>query len=432
MNVNPLTAAQSALLRRAMERPESADLSPGGRFAVEVATDSVVLTDTATGATKSLPVGGVTAATVSDRGDVAVVTASPDGQGNLVARLDAEGRLQVVDRGYGASSPELSADGSRLSWISHYDVKEAGPDGPRVLGRVQYIADRSEFLQDGRLLVRSDRDVWSTGTELPHYWLFDPAGAVTPLQDVAVAESLGTPVREALVGIHGKLFDGATRQQCESMADGFGYRLPNFRGQSPRRDRAVFNVPAGPDGEAFGLHLIEPGGRGPAAALSAADAAQVGRRSVTHTEWQPGERRVAVAFDGFPRRAAVVDFEGSSRLLPGELASGGTRAPLWWSPDGRWLAVEFREGERTAVHLYDVEADAMFPVLPDARVKGWKNGNLEVEVDGARRLVVPGPMDVSRGREYVLGPKPEDAGAIEVRNGEVQVGDIRLPVQERG
>lgn len=429
MTTSPLTAGQSALLRRAMERPESADLSPGGRFAVEVAADTVVLTDTSTGATRSLPVSRVLAATVSDRGDLAVVTASPDGQGNLVGRLAADGTLQVVDQGHGASSPELSSDGSRLTWLSLYDVKEAGPDGPRVLGKVQYTGDRSEFLEDGRLLVRSDRDVWSTGKELPHYWLFDGAGAVTPLQDVAVAETLGVPVRETLVGIHGRLFDGATRRQCEEMADAFGYRLPVYRGQTPTRDRAIFFVPPGQDGEAFGLHRIEPGGRGPSAALSAADAAVVGRRAVTHSEWQPGNRRVAVTFDGFPRRAAVVDFDGGSRLLPGELASGGTRAPLWWSPEGRWLAVELREGERTAVHLYDVEADALFPVLPNARVEGWKDGRLEVQVDGATRLVVPGPMDAERGREYVLGPRPEEAGEIQVREGEVQVGEIRLPVK---
>lgn len=430
MTSSPLTAGQSALLRRAMERPPGADLSPGGRYAVEVSADTVVLTDTSTGATQRLPVEKVQAATVSDRGDLAVVTASPDGQGNVVGRLAADGSVQVVDRGFGASSPELSSDGTRLTWLSLYDVKEAGPDGPRVLGKVHYTGDRSEFLEDGRLLVRSDRDVWSTGQALPHYWLIDAAGAATPLQDVPAAEALGVPVRETLVGIHGRLFDGATRAQCERLADDFGYRLPSFRGQTRERDRAIFFVPPGSDGQAFGLQRIEPGGRGPAAALSEADAAVVGSRGVTHSEWQPGNRRVAVTFDGHPRRAAIVDFEGGSRLLPGELATGGTRAPLWWSPDGKWLAVELREGERTAVHLYDVEADAQFPALPEARVQGWKDGSLEVEVGGVRRLLVPGPMDVARGREYVLGPKPEDAGEIQVGEGEVQVGEIRLPVQQ--
>lgn len=429
--VGPLSAGQSEILRRALAREGGSDVSPGELYAVEVAADSVVLTERSTGSRRTLPVQGVRPldATVSDRGDVAILADAPDGQGRLVGRLQPDGTFQQVGRSYGASSPELSADGSRLTWLSLYDVEEVGPNGPRHLGKVPYTADRSAFLEDGRLLVRSDRDPWATGHKVPYYWLVDPAGGVQALDDVPTAESLGVPVRDKLQAVHGRLFEGATPEQCRDLADLFGYRTPSYRALTPRRDKTVFWVEPGADGQAFGLYRMVPGKGSPQAALSPADAAAVGSKRVSQAEWQPGFRRVAVAYEGPFRKAAVVDFEGGSRLLPGELAEGGTRAPLWWSPDGRWLAVELAEGDRRAVHLYDVEADALYPVVPDGRVEGWKDGNLAVTVDGVRRVILPGPLDVSRGREYVLGPKPEDAGSIEVGEGEVQVGDVRLPVR---
>ena len=140
---------------------------------------------------------------------------------------------------------------------------------------------------------------------------------------------------------------------------------------------------------------------------------------------------MAVTFGGFPARVVLVDIEGGSRLVAGDLAKSGTRAPLWWSPDGKWLAVEVQEGDRTAVHLVDLEAEAQYPLLPDARVQGWREGLLEVVVDGVTRLEPPGKPSAERAREYALGRKPEEAGEIREGDGQVQVGDVSLPVRRR-
>lgn len=396
------------MLRRALDAP--GDLSPEGRFTAEISEDRVLLTDSLSGRRREIPTAGRPAAvTVSDTGLAAWVTPAPDGQGQVLSALQADGTVREVERGFGLGSPELSSDGTRLTWLHLYDVKEEGG----VLARMPFTADRSEFLPDGRLLVECDRDPWSTGTKVPHYWVVDGQGTLQALEDVAEAGSLGTPVREDLAEAHRALFPGATREQGQEMVDRFGYRTPRYRGLSKSKERAVFWTPSDSHGRGSGIFLLEAGRGG----VRPVDGST---KPVHGSEWAPGEEHVAVAIEG--GRVVVAGFDGRSRSLSGQVASA-SRAPLYWSPDGRWLAVEMGKD----VHLYDTREDAQYPAVADARIRGWREGLLEVEVAGATRLIPPGPLDVERGREYVLGPRPEDAGRIEVGDREIRVGEVSLP-----
>lgn len=247
---------------------------------------------------------------------------------------------------------------------------------------------------------------------------------------MAEAEGFGAPVRQPLEGVFGKLFEGASPEQCRQAVDLFGYRTPGFRGQSPSHQRTLFWSPPGDAGEPFGLHRIHSGHGPIQPALSPAMAQQVGSRKVNRVEWQPGEQCAAVAFSGPGGRVAVVDFHGSAHLLVGEPAGGDRRDSISWSPDGRWLALEMREGERIAVHLYDVEAMTLHPLVPEGQIQGWKDGQLQVLVDGKLQSLVPGPLDADRGRDYILGGRPQSAGRIEAGQEDVLIGGVRLPVRK--
>ncbi len=430
--MSPLGANQGDYARRSMALERGQDLSPGQTWSAKVEGDSVVLTETATEKKRTVPVQGMRPVdvSVSDRGDLALVADPGDGKGQVVGRLEPDGTFRQVARGHGASKPELSADGSRLTWLSLFDVFEAGPNGPVKLASMDSTLDDCQFQQDGSLVVRGDKDPWGTGFPVPHYLVVDPQGTARRVQDVAEAEQFGAPVRQPLEGVFGKLFEGATPEQCGQAVDLFGYRTPGFRSQSPSRQRTLFWVPPGDSTEAFGLHRIHSG-QGPIQpALSPAMAQQVGNRKVSRVEWQPGEQCAAVAFSGPGGRLAVVDFHGSAHLLAGEPVGGDQRNSISWSPDGRWLALEMREGERIAVHLYDVEAMTLHPLVPEGEIQGWKDGKLQVKVGDAVQSLVPGPLDQQRGRDYILGGKPQPGGKIETGQDDVLIGGVRLPVRK--
>lgn len=430
--MGPLGGNSADSVRRSMSLPRGSDLSPGETFSAELEGDSVVLTELEGGARRSVPISGMRPldVTVSDRGDLAIVADPGDGRGQVVGRLEQDGTFHQVARSHGASSPELSADGSQLTWLSPFEVQKAGPDGPVKLASLENPGDSSQFDAAGRLVVRSDKDPWGTGFKVPHYTVVDAQGAVQKIQDVAAAEEFGAPVRAPLEGVFGKLFKGATPQQAAQAVDLFGYRTPAFRGQSPSRDRTVFWVPPGGPGEAFGLYRIHSGQSGPEPALSPSMAEALGSRKVSRAEWQPGERRAAVLFGGFGGRLAVVDFQGSAHLLAGEPAGGDRPKAISWSPDGRWLALEMKEGERLAVHLYDPEAMRSWPLVSQGEIQGWKDGRLQVLVDGRIQELTPGPLDLERGRDYLTGGRTNPPGRIESGPEGVKIGGVRLPVRK--
>jgi hypothetical protein len=430
--MGPLGNNPADALRRSLSLPRGSDLSPGEAFAAELEGDSVVLTEVATGTRRAVPVQGIRPldVTVSDRGDLAVVGDPGDGRGQVVGRLDGDGTFHQVARGHGACSPELSADGSQLTWLTSFEVHQAGPDGPVQLASLENPAGSSQFDAAGRLVVRSDKDPWGTGFPVPHYTVVDAQGAVQRIRDVAAAEAFGAPVRAPLEGVFGKLFEGATPQQAARSVDLFGYRTPSFRGQSPSRQRTVFWVPPGEPGQAFGLYRIHSGQSGPEPALSPGMAEALGSRQVSRAEWQPGERRAAVLFGGFGGRVAVVDFQGAAHLLVGEPAGSDRPQAISWSPDGRWLALEMKEGDHLAVHLYDPEAMRSWPLVPQGEIQGWKEGRLQVRVDGKVQDLVPGPLDLERGRDYLTGGKASPPGRIESDSEGVIIGGVRLPVRK--
>lgn len=434
MTPGSLSPTDRTRIRASSQVPAGADLSPSGHYRVEVQEDSVVLTDARSGEIRRLPVKGATPveATVSDRGDVAVVADKRDGQGALVGRLAEDGSLHVVERAHGISSPELSADGERLAWLSTFQVRGQDPDGsPRTLLALTERPDACEFLEDGRLLVRSDHNPWSLREKVPYYRLLDEAGQATFLDSVREAEELGMPVREPLLRLAEKLQPGSTPDQQAFMADTFGYRTPSVRVLSPGAERSVFWIPAGSAGEPFGLFRVEHGGAAPVPALEPAHAAALAGRAPAAWSFDPSGRRVALAFEGTPRRGVIVDFQGGSTLIPRELSGRDWgRAALHWSPDGRMLAMEVVQGDHPAVEVLDVETGGIYPVASRGEVVGWKDGMIEVrDPRGGTQLMPAGPLDAERAREYVIGKKPEPSGSIEERPGEVQVGEVKLPVR---
>jgi hypothetical protein len=427
----PLNPGQIEHIRRSSTLPQGADLSPSQAFSVKVHGDSVVLTETATGDERAIPVRGMRLldATVSDRGDVAVLGSTGDGQGQHVGRLEADGTFRLAEHAPGLASPELSADGSRLTWLSVREVREAFPDGPRTVAQLDHASHDSQFLDDGRILLRGSIDPWALRSGVPRYSVVGPDGSATTVQDVDAAEQFGLPVRSNLEKVYRRFAPGASSEQIQELVDTFGYRAPLSGVHSPSGEDGLFWISRGDSIQPFGLYRVRSGKGSPQAGLGPTDTARVGDGTILLAAFPPGERRAAVAFEGPEGWVAVSDFEGKSRLIQGLASADVDSNPLAWSPDGRLLALQIREGNRTGVQVYDIESDTLHPLVPEGRIQGWNGLNLEVVVDGSVQTLLPDSVDAQQLRDHVLGGRPQDAWTIQAGDGVVRIGGISLPVR---
>ncbi len=436
---SPISSQQASRLRQSMELGTGFDLSPGGDFSAAANTDRVDITDLKSGDKRSVRFENLTVrdVTVSDRGDVALI-ANVQGGPSILARVRPDGSLDEVTRASLCASPELSADGARLTWLGSGSVEEAGPSGVRTVANVPYPAEDCDSLEDGRLLVRTiDRVRPASGRafpeiELPCYHLVDPQGKVEALTDLATVEALDSRVRESLEAVQADRFPGISPQQCKELVDLFGYRIPQPLDRSPGGSQNLFWVDPGEGGQPFGLFKMEAGAGSPSPALSPADAAAVAGCRAGLVAWQPGESQAAVVLAGPWSRLAIVDIRGGSRLLqgiPSRPVDGDPSPTMAWSPDGRKLAVEMDVQGSRSIYVYDSETGDFFPASLAGRVKGWKDGQVEIREDDQVRLLAPVPLDREDSREFLVGEKATDAGEIRPGVGDVQIGEVRLPVR---
>ncbi len=440
----PLNPDQVSRLRNAMGKGRGSDVSPGGKFSVEMGKqrEEVILTDLATGSARSLPLGvAADEITVSDRGDVVVAYPELDRETYLanwcLGSLQPDGQVRPLPLSTqswkGARNPDISGDGSRLAYTDAADgsapsegyIYVDGPDG-HLRARFPEPVTGNEFLEDGRLLVQTER-TWNS-VRIPRYHLVDGAGNVAEVTDVATAEALGGQARVRLSEAYAAGLPGATAQQCRELVDQFGYRLPDHIHSQGRSN--LFWVPPGEDGQPFGLYRLEHGQGSAQPALSEADAAAVGRRPPDAVQWRPDQRGAALVFD---RRVAIVDFRRGSHLLPGAAGQAGKQgaANLQWSRDGRWLAVETaREGNIPGVDVYDTQTGDLTSVAPEGRLLGWNLGDVQVQVGSETRSVHIGDLSKDALRDELLGSQPGAARDIQVGQGEVRIGGISLARRE--
>ncbi len=443
-SVNPLNPDQLSRLRNAMGKGRGSDVSPGGKFSVEMGQqrDEVVLTDLSTGLARSLPLGvAAEELTVSDRGDVVVAYPELDRETYLanyrLGSLQSDGQVRPLPLSTqswkGARNPEISGDGSRLAYTDVPDgaapsegyIYLDGPDG-RLRHRFPGRVTGNEFLEDGRLLVRTER-TWNS-VKIPSYHLVDGAGHVAQVTDVATAEALGGQARARSAEAYAAGLPGATAHQCRELVDRFGYRLPDpifSQGRS-----SLFWVPPGEDGQPSGLYCLEHGQGSAQPALSGSDAAVVGSQPPDAVQWRPDQQGAALVFDG---RVAVLDFGRGSHLLPGAVGQAGQpgAANLQWSRDGRWLAAEMvRDGSASEIDVYDTKTGDFTTVAPEGRLLGWNLGDVQVQVGSQTRSVHLGDLSKDALRDEFLDSQPGAARDIQVDQGEVRIGGIRLSRRE--
>ncbi len=439
-SVPPLNPDQVSRLRDSMGKGRGSDVSPGAKFSAEMGRqrDEVILTDLTTGSARSLPLGvAADEITVSDRGDVVVAYPELDRETYLanyrLGSLQPDGQVRPLPLSTqswkGARNPEISGDGSRLAYTDAGDgaapsegyIYVDGPAG-HIRARFPERVTGNEFLEDGRLLVQTER-VWNS-VRIPSYHLVDDAGHVARVTDVATAEALGGQARARLTEAYAAGLPGATAQQCRELVDQFGYRLPDPIHSQGRSH--LFWVPRGEDGQPFGLYGLEHGQGSARRALSEADAAAVGCRPPDTVHWDPNQRGAALVFEG---RVAVVDFRGGSHLLPGVVGPG--TANLQWSRDGRWLAVEtVREGNTPGVDVFDTQTGNFTSVAAEGRLSGWNLGDVQVQVGAGTRSVHIGDLGKEALRDELLGSRSGTARDIQVGQGEVRIGGISLSRRE--
>ncbi len=193
----------------------------------------------------------------------------------------------------------------------------------------------------------------------------------------AAGSEAGTEDSEAalLQREYSRLFPRASSQQCAELASLFADRFPRFHETSPSGQKYLFWIPPGRPDQPFGLYRLEGGQGSPQPALNPecaltllqeprplkpgerphprdrrtpSERAQVSQRRIRHIAWQPGERRVALTYErgGYGDGTILVDFEGSSHLLPGRRTYDSHTNPTLWSPDGRWLALQTGDAGR--------------------------------------------------------------------------------------
>jgi len=281
-------------------------------------------------------------------------------------------------------------------------------------------------------------------------------GAGSSAEPVAATEASAAAL---LQQEYARRFPGASSEQCAELASLFGDRFPRYHQTSPSGQKSLFWIPPGAPDQPFGLYRLDCGHGSPQPALdrecaqtllqpprslnpgerphprdrrTPSERAQATHRPVRHLAWQPGERRVALTYErgGFGDGTIMVDFEGSSHLLPGRRTYDPGSLPTLWSPDGRWLALQ--SGDAGHVYFYDAETSQQLPQGYAGKIVRWKGINLEVQVGDDLRLVMFQKQSAHDAAGGLLGDgRQQEAGSVRSGRDEVQIGDVRLPIRRQ-
>jgi hypothetical protein len=399
------------------------DESPAGTYQASALPDQVVLQGPQGEQRLAVPGLSLQAVAVGDGGQVAVAGTRPQRPHSPVLAVLTGGMpREIGELGYRASF-DVAPDG-RVAFHSVYDIYVDEGQGPRPLARVPTMVDQVEYLDDGRLVARTVMYSW--GTAIPVYYVVEPDGRATPLEDPRLADELGLPVLDPLARNYQEIFPGVGPYQAVQLAEQFGYSLPSMVLRAPDRRRAVFSCDERVSPRA-GTWVLQVGS-GRALPLQARPGSPpLPARRLSEGVWSPDGSQAALLFseNGQEPNLAVLGADNLALVAPFPVNRHQDEAPACWSQDGRLLAVELLENGRPVVYCCD--GQRFFPVIPEARLRGWDGEKLKVEKDGVALSIPPAPLDPARAAEYLLGPAPPPAGTIEVGDGYVDVGPVRLP-----
>jgi len=425
-----LTESERAAARRFLGAPAGHDASSDGRFTARPDGDRVLLGERAKSPVSDgqpekstrIPARGfeVEEATVADDGQT-VAFVGRRGKDSLLAISDGGAPRVLLDDGLSVHSPDLSPDGKTIAVTRCYDVVTVGLDGSKTtLAKMPDWAERVEYLPSGRLMVEAGFDGWGTG-RVPILYVVEPDGKFEAVADIPDAEALGLAPRAPMLKQYEASFPGTSAEQRADLLERFGYNTPSMRILSPDKRRMVFDVHAKrvPIAQGEGVYVLACDGSAPRMLAPGGD--------LREAHWSDAGKRVAlVLHDGL----SVAEGDGSRvRQMPPNAEAKDAA----WSPDERYYAFHVKTGDSVAVYVYDCEKDGIYPVLPRARVEGWRDGKIEALFeDGTRMTVPPFPIDPEQGVGLALGGGlPRPPGQISVTDEYVDLNGVRVP-RKRG
>ncbi len=303
--------------------------------------------------------------TVADDGTTAVLLAGEGGRSHLV--VDRNGDRAELDLDLSLKALDLDSSGEQLAYSRHNKVFVRDQHGERELTRTPRYIERLEYLEDDRLLIQSHASGWGVA-HIPTYYLCQPDGSTSQIEDVDQAEALGEAVWQPLCHTYQRLFPGLDEATARDFAERFGYALPNTRLLSPEQDRVVFNS----GNEVFSGSL--PDGK----------LKRVGEGKLQSVFW--GGEQVAVAFE------TRLEIPGRA-VLPYRVHQASWKNGV--------LMAQAHDGTEDTVFAW--KGDRFFPVSR-GRFQKWIGDKMLIEREGREALCEPVPLEPDQALDYLIGP----------------------------
>lgn len=432
-----------AAAQRSAGSAKPSDASSDGRYEIHPEGDRVVLTDTASGQQRAMPVANlrIDEATVSDDGQTVVVRGAPlpidpkAGVRERICVLGAEGTLTVLDEGVTTRSVDLSPDGREVAVSSCFDLQVIDTAGhSRNLAKLPVFIDQVEYVPGDQILARGNSNGWG-GPPVPAWYLVDAhSGQWRFISDLGDAERLDPSVRQSLAGQYDAAYPYSLPTQRRRLVDMFGYQLPAYRLNGPNARGTVFEMKGmsqDPSQGQRGVYFLDNRDAQalPVLLTDPRNGGDVGSRSLSAVSWSQ-KRHAAVLFRSSTAGEAArltIAVDGGKRVDPLPLEVDGKR--VVWSPDERYVAFDVLSKDVHHAYVYDVDKKAFYPVAAGASVERWNGGRVVVSTPAGEKEVFPVPLDAEQTTGVILGSKsaPKPPGEIVIEPDEVVIGGVHVP-----